>query len=163
MSTQQATETQVVNQDTSSNSNSSSVQQLLHSLVEMSGTQAAQTREMHRNLKRLVVEVERENKKLARNNKPKRTVKQKPVQVTAPMAKWLSSSKVETEDGGYTRQNMMKAVSAYIKSADLQIKENRKSWKPDATLVKLFNLDKKQTYTFMNINGLLSRVVQTAK
>ena len=129
----------------------------------MSGTQATQTREMHRNLKRLVVEVERENKKLARNKKPKRTVKQKPVQVTAPMAKWLSSSKVEAEEGGYTRQNMMKAVSAYIKTADLQIKENRKSWKPDATLIKLFNLDKKQTYTFMNINGLLSRVVQTAK
>ena len=156
MSAQQATE-QTVNQDTTSNS--SSVHQILQSLVEMAGNQASATREMHRSLKRLVVEVEREKKKLERNSKPKRTVKQKPVSVTAPMSKWLSSVKVDAVDGGFTRQAMMKAVSSYIKTADLQLKENRKSWKPDATLVKLFNLDKKQTYTFMNINGLLSRVV----
>ena len=156
MSAQQATE-QTVNQDTTSNS--SSVHQILQSLVEMAGNQASATREMHRSLKRLVVEVEREKKKLERSSKPKRTVKQKPVSVTGPMAKWLASVKVDSVDGGYTRQAMMKAVSSYIKNADLQLKENRKSWKPDATLIKLFNLDKKQTYTFMNINGLLSRVV----
>ena len=54
----------------------------------------------------------------------------------------------------------MKAVSAYIKDKELQIAENRKSWKPDKTLVKLFGLDVKETYTFMNINGLLSRIVE---
>ena len=54
----------------------------------------------------------------------------------------------------------MKAVSAYIKSKELQIAENRKSWKADKELVKLFGLDAKETYTFMNINGLLSRVVE---
>ena len=54
----------------------------------------------------------------------------------------------------------MKAVSAYIKDKELQIAENRKSWKPDKALVKLFGLDVKETYTFMNINGLLSRIVE---
>ena len=152
MSAQQAVENQV-------NTDSSNVQTLLASLVEMAGNQAQATREMHRNLRRLVTEVEREHRKLQKTSRPKRTVKQKPVSVTAAMGKWLSSQSVETQDGGYTRQSMMKAVSSYIKKADLQVAENRKAWKPDATLTKLFNLDKKQTYTFMNINGLLSRVV----
>lgn len=141
----------------------SNVQTLLASLVEMSGQQAQQTREMHRNLKRLVTEVEREQKKLAKSSKPKRTVKQKPVAVSAAMVKFLKGQKVEDQDGGYTRQTMMKAVSAYIKQEKLQLNENKKNWKPDTALLKLFSLDKKQTYTFMNINGLLSRVVQKNK
>ncbi len=154
MSAQSAVETQVNNVESSSN-----VQTLLNSLVEMAGAQAQATREMHRNLRRLVSEVEKEHKKLSKTSRPKRTVKQKPVAVTAAMGKWLASQTVEAQDGGYTRQSMMRAVSAYIKKNDLQVAENRKAWKPDATLTKLFNLDKKQTYTFMNINGLLSRVV----
>lgn len=161
MSAQSAVESQVNNTETTSNS--SSVQSLLASLVEMAGNQAQATREMHRNLRKLVTEVEREHKKLQKTSRPKRTVKQKPVSVTAAMGKWLSAQAVESQEGGYTRQSMMKAVSAYIKKADLQVAENRKAWKPDNTLIKLFNLDKKQTYTFMNINGLLSRVVQQAQ
>ena len=153
MSAQSAVENQV------NTNESSNVQTLLASLVEMAGNQAQATREMHRNLRRLVTEVEREHRKLQKTSRPKRTVKQKPVSVTAAMGKWLASQSVEAQDGGYTRQSMMKAVSSYIKKADLQVAENRKAWKPDATLTKLFNLDKKQTYTFMNINGLLSRVV----
>ena len=79
------------------------------------------------------------------------------------MVKFLKGQKVEDQDGGYTRQTMMKAVSAYIKQEKLQLNENKKNWKPDTALLKLFSLDKKQTYTFMNINGLLSRVVQKNK
>ena len=48
----------------------------------------------------------------------------------------------------------MKAVSQYIKDKKLQLEDNRKSWKADKTLVKLFGLDVKKEYTFMNINGL---------
>ena len=157
MSAQQ-TETQV-NETSNSTSN---VHTILASLVELSGNQAQASREMHRNLKRLVTEVEREQKKLQKTSRPKRTVKQKPVSVTAAMSKWLASQELQPQDGGFTRQSMMRAVSAYIKKADLQVAENRKAWKPDTTLIKLFALDKKQTYTFMNINGLLSRVVQQA-
>ena len=77
------------------------------------------------------------------------------------MHKFLSKQSCETGgDGCYTRQVMMKAVSAYIKLKGLQLEENRKSWKADKELVKLFGLDAKETYTFMNINGLLSRVVE---
>ena len=157
MSSQSQVETQVNDSQSPSN-----VQAILSSLVELAGNQAAASREMHRNLKRLVSEVEREQRKMSKNTRQKRTVKQKPVNVTAAMSKWLVSQDLSPVDGGYTRQAMMKVVSAYIKKSELQVAENRKAWKPDATLTKLFNLDKKQTYTFMNINGLLSRVVQSS-
>jgi chromatin remodeling complex protein RSC6 len=78
------------------------------------------------------------------------------------MATFLTSQNVQAVDGGYTRQTMMKAVSGYIHTHKLQLEENKKEWKPDATLVKLFTLDKTKVYTFMNINGLLSRVVVKA-
>ena len=138
----------------------STVKQMLDALLEISAQQAQNSREMHRNLKKLCTEVEREQKRLARSSKPRRTVRQRPVKVNAAMKKFLEKQSVESQDGGYTRQAMMKAVSAYIKTKELQIAENRKSWKADKELVKLFGLDAKETYTFMNINGLLSRVVE---
>ena len=138
----------------------STVKQMLEALLEISAQQAQQTREMHRNLKKLSQEVDREQRRLQRSSKPRRTVRQRPVSVNAAMKKFLDKQGVTAEDGGYTRQSMMKAVSAYIKSKELQIAENLKSWKADKELVKLFGLDAKETYTFMNINGLLSRVVE---
>jgi len=140
-------------------SDTSTVQQMLNALVDMAAQQAQQTREMHRNLKKLATEVDKEQKKLAKINKPRRTVKQRPVPVTSEMVIFLTKQGLEKDQKGYTRQVMMKAVSAYIKDKKLQLEDNRKSWKADKTLVKLFNLDAKNNYTFMNINGLLSRVV----
>ena len=138
----------------------STVKQMLEALLEISAQQAQQTREMHRNLKKLSQEVDREQRRLQRSSKPRRTVRQRPVSVNAAMKKFLDKQGVTAEDGGFTRQSMMKAVSAYIKTKELQLAENRKSWKADKELVKLFGLDAKETYTFMNINGLLSRVVE---
>lgn len=144
-------------------SETSTVRTMLDALLEISAQQAQQTREMHRNIKKLRQEVDREQKRLQRSSKPRRTVRQRPVSVNAAMKKFLEKQGVQAEDGGYTRQSMMKAVSAYIKTKELQLAENRKSWKADKTLVGLFSLDAKETYTFMNINGLLSRVVETKK
>ena len=150
---------QVQTKESESTTTESTVQQMLTALVDMAAQQAQQTREMHRNLKKLATEVDKEQKRLAKSSKPRRTVKQKPVGVTKEMEKFLTGHGVEKNDAGYTRQVMMKAVSAYIKDKQLQLQDNRKSWKADKTLAKLFDLDPKSHYTFMNINGLLSRVV----
>tara|TARA_B100000925_G_scaffold256442_1_gene210284 strand:- start:37 stop:510 length:474 start_codon:yes stop_codon:yes gene_type:complete len=150
---------QVQTQESESTTTESTVQQMLTALVDMAAQQAQQTREMHRNLKKLATEVDKEQKRLAKSSKPRRTVKQKPVGVTKEMEKFLTSHGVDKNEAGYTRQVMMKAVSAYIKDKQLQLQDNRKSWKADKTLAKLFDLDPKSHYTFMNINGLLSRVV----
>ena len=150
---------QVQTKESESTTTESTVQQMLTALVDMAAQQAQQTREMHRNLKKLATEVDKEQKKLAKINKPRRTVRQRPVAVTSEMVTFLTKQGLEKEQKGYTRQVMMKAVSQYIKDKKLQLEDNRKSWKADKTLVKLFGLDAKKQYTFMNINGLLSRVV----
>jgi chromatin remodeling complex protein RSC6 len=138
---------------------------LLLELTDIAGVLSQQSRELQRTLKNLSSELQKEQKRSTRNiraDRPKRTVVQKPVQVNQAMNTFLTSQNVTAVDGGYTRQVMMKAISGYIHNQKLQLEENKKEWKPDATLVKLFNLDKTKVYTFMNINGLLSRVVLKA-
>lgn len=138
----------------------STVSTTLASLVSLVDSQAKSFRDMHRQLKKLEKEVVREHKRLSKIQKPKRKVVQKPATVNATMTKFLKGRTVEAhQEGGYTRQVMMRAVSAYIKDKGLQLEENKKQWKPDGTLQKLFTLDKTTLYTFMNINGLISRVV----
>ncbi len=135
---------------------------LLQELTDVAGVLAQQSRELQKTLKNLGAELQKEQKRSSRNVRvagPKRTVVQKPVQVNQDMTKFLTSQNIQPVDGGYTRQAMMKAISGYIHTHKLQLEENKKEWKPDATLVKLFSLDKTKLYTFMNINGLLSRVV----
>ncbi len=113
-------------------------------------------------VKKLTKEMEKEKKRIARH-KPKRSVKQNPQLVTSEMQTFMKKHTpegiVEKHGDSYTRQNMMKTVSAYIKKHDIQNPENRKQWSgKDKTLKKLFKLDSKW-YTFMQINGLLSRIV----
>ena len=117
-------------------------------------------RELHKSLKKLEKEVVREHKRLSKVQRPKRKVVQKPVTVSSKMRKFLTKQKEpEHANGGWTRQVMMRVVAHYVKEKDLQIAENRKNWKPDSTLKKLFDLENGKLYSFMNINGLISRVV----
>ena len=134
----------------------------LSAIAALVDEQVNMWRTISKNLKKAEKEIAREHKRLRSVPKTKRTVVQKPIKVNNQMHEFLKSQKVVQEgapDGEYTRQVMMKAVSAYIKEAKLQLKENMKKWKPDATLTKLFGLKKGEEYTFMNINGLISRVV----
>ena len=87
--------------------------------------------------------------------KAKRQVKQTPV---LSIAIHLEGQSVASEEGKWTRQVMMRAISAYIKTKDLQLAEDKKKW-VDFDSTKLFSLEKGSLYTFMNINGLISRVV----
>ena len=137
----------------------SSVSSTLSEVSALVEQQSKSFKELQRQLKKLEKAVIREHKRHSRISRPKRTVVQRPISVTKSMQKFLKKLDVSQHvDGGWTRQVMMKAVSTYIKKKDLQLAENRKQWKPDATLVKLFSLDNKKLYTFMNINGLISRI-----
>ena len=134
-----------------------SAKQLLEQLVIDSNDIQQQYKAWNLKVKRLSKEMDREVKRLAKS-KPKRVVKQKPQLVTSSMQKFMATNVGETSDS-YTRQVMMKAVSSYIKKQDLQNKDNRKQWKKDKTLDKLFGLED-EWYTFMQINGLLTRVIK---
>ena len=161
-STSTSTPTTVVNEVSTTETvecETSSVSTTLSEVSALVEQQSKSFKELQRQLKKLEKEVIREHKRHSRISRPKRTVVQRPISVSKSMQKFLKKLEVEQHaDGGWTRQVMMKAVSTYIKKKDLQLAENRKQWKPDSTLVKLFGLDNKQLYTFMNINGLISRV-----
>jgi len=138
----------------------SSVSDTLSELLATVEQQQRSMRDLHRQLKKLEKEVIREHKRLSKVQRPKRKVVQKPVTVSKAMRKFLTKMKEpEHADGGWTRQVMMRVVAAYVKVKDLQIADNRKNWKPDSTLTKLFSLESGKLYSFMNINGLISRVV----
>ena len=141
----------------------STVTDTLEGLIMAADASAKSLTDMKRQLKSLNKLIAKDYKKMAKASKikTKRVVKQRPVIVNDRMNKFMKTRKIEQhqEGGGFTRQVMMRAVSAYIKEKDIQIETNRKQWKPDSKLEKLFSLDKKQLYTFMNINGLISRVV----
>jgi len=165
MSTQP--ESEIVNEQTSTTDSTStqpsltsSVSDTLSELLATVEQQQRSMRDLHRQLKKLEKEVIREHKRLSKVQRPKRKVVQKPVVVSKTMRKFLTKMKEpEHADGGWTRQVMMRVVAAYVKTKDLQIADNRKNWKPDSTLTKLFALESGKLYSFMNINGLISRVV----
>ena len=138
---------------------SSEIKHLLASLLEESSNLQSQYKVWHANVKKLAKEMEKEQKKLAKA-KPRRIVRQKPQLVTKPMQTFMAKVGSEKSES-YTRQVMMKQVSAYIKVQTLQNQANKKQWKADKKLQKLFDLKTgpNDWYTFMQINGLISRVV----
>uniref|UniRef100_A0A6C0EI64 DM2 domain-containing protein n=1 Tax=viral metagenome TaxID=1070528 RepID=A0A6C0EI64_9ZZZZ len=142
----------------------SSVKSILNQLIEESTNMQTSHKLWHNSLKQLSKEMDKEVKKVIKS-RPKRKVVQKPQKVTDKMQKFMKKyppaldEGVELEHNGlYTRQIMMKAVSGYIKSANIQNPENKKQWAKDKVLTPIFGL-KDDWYTFMQINGLLSRVV----
>lgn len=149
-------------EQSTSQSGATTLSATLAALGEQVDLQMRSFRDMSKALKRLEKEVAREHKRLSKTPKVKRTVKQTPTAVNAAMSKFLTAQGVEGVDGKWTRQSMMKGISTYIKEKDLQLADDKKKWKPDSTLTKLFSLEKGSLYTFMNINGLISRVVVKA-
>lgn len=141
-----------------------SVKSILNQLIEESAKLQSTHKVWHNTLKQLTKEMDKEQKRVIRS-RPKRKVVQKPQQVTDKMQKFmkkysptLDEGVVLEHNGTYTRQVMMKAVSGYIKSSNIQNPENKKQWAKDKVLTPIFGLTD-PWYTFMQINGLLSRVV----
>jgi len=136
----------------------SEVKLLLQSLLDDSAKLQSMYKSWNTTLKSLEKEMDREQKKIVKS-RPKRQVNQKPQNVSSAMCSFMKKHAKDVEASDcFTRQVMMRAVSAYIKEHKLQNAENKKQWGGDKTLKSLFKLDK-PFYTFMEINGLISRVV----
>ena len=60
-----------------------------------------------------------------------------------------------------TKAEVMKSISEYIKTKNLQVKDNKRKFSPDAKLTKVFGMPKGNQVTFVEINkhvsGHLSR------
>lgn len=140
----------------------SSVESLMQTLILDAGELQNMYKQWFSTVKKLSVEMKKEKKKMSKK-KTKRKVNQKPQKVSNAMRKFMKkyceNTEVDHSLGAYTRQSMMKTVSSYIKSKNIQNQENKKQWSgKEKKLKSLFGL-KQEWYTFMQINGLLSRVI----
>jgi len=142
----------------------STVNTLFDALLKDANSLQSLYRSWVSNMKKLSKEMEKEKKRLIKL-KPKRKVRQNPQKVSEAMQVFMKEHTPSelniTHGDSYTRQIMMKTVSSYIKKSNLQNEANKKQWTgKDKTLKKIFTLEE-DWYTFMQINGLLSRVIQT--
>ena len=114
----------------------------------------------------LVKALKKERKSLSKSGKTqKKEIKQVPQKVTSEMQKFIEKnfSDEANKEGMYTRQQLMRLLSSYIKKQNIQNPENKKQWSgKEKTLKKLFKLDQ-EWYTFMQVNGILSSVIVKAQ
>ena len=142
-------------------SNEITSKSIVNKLIDDVTLRISSDKELLVTLKKLSKEIDRDHKRLTKNNKIKRKIKQTPQKVTKPMNDFISANFPDkySDEAMYTRQDLMKLLSAYIKKQDIQNPENKKQWSgTEKTLKKIFGLDQ-QWYTFMQINGLLTGVI----
>lgn len=163
---QSVNDTTTTTSTTTTTPEENAVNTLMDSLLLEAGELQSMYKQWFKNVQNLSKAMQRERKNLSRK-RTKRPVNQKPQKVLKKMRKFMEANCVDKEydhtTGAYTRQLMMKTVSVYIQEKNIQNPENKKEWSgTNSTLKKLFGLDK-PWYTFMQINGLLSRVVVKPK
>ena len=89
----------------------------------------------------------RKYKKKVRNEK-----KEKLVKVSKDLVKFMKLGL----EGVTTRTQAMKYISNYVHDKNLQIQENKRNFRADKDLAKLFNLKLDHELTFLQINHQLS-------
>ena len=127
---------------------------LIHNVLELSKT----ARELvvdAKNLKKTFIMVRKETKK----NKKKDKQPQKKMKPSPNLVKFLKLSK----DTNYTRADIMKGISAYVKTHNLQIEDDKRKFLPNGPLMKLFGLTKETVtkMTFIEINKYISQHLTT--
>ena len=77
---------------------------------------------------------------------------QEPMNLSKDLEKFLS-----LEHGTkLTKAEVMRSVSSYIKTKGLQLEENKRKFKPDTKMSKLFSMNKNTEFTFVEINKHVS-------
>ena len=116
-------------------------------LFEEMSSISKRTKELHENLKliqKTCKQAEKQSKKKKRN------------QTKNSLSKDLENF-LSVEQGTHlTKAEVMKGISKYIKEKNLQLSENKRQFKPDKKLHKVFGMDTKQALTFVEIGGHIS-------
>jgi len=94
--------------------------------------------------------------KVCKNAEKQVKIQKKKVQVPLNLSQDLEKFLGVTKGTQLTKAEVMKGVSEYIKNNDLQIKENRRKFKPNKHLHKIFGMDVKDSLTFVEINKHVS-------
>jgi chromatin remodeling complex protein RSC6 len=98
---------------------------------------------------RLLQKSFRTAEKQAKTHKKKAQV---PLNLSCDLQKFLGVSKGTL----LTKAEVMKGVSDYIKTNNLQLEENRRKFKPNKQLNKIFGMSTSQSLTFVEINKHVS-------
>ena len=124
------------------------VDTLFKGLYEELALAGKQVRSIQDNLKGL----NREFRALDRQNKARKKRPQVALSLSKDLEKFLS-----VEHGTkLTKAEVMKSISSYIKSKNLQVAENRRQFVPNKQLSKIFNLKTPYSMTFVEINKHVS-------
>ena len=103
--------------------------------------------------KSIYKEYRRERTKLSRNRRKKNNTKiHLPMSVSAQLRKFLSLGSDEL----ISKKDVMGRISAYVKTKNLQLAENKRQFKPNTALRRLFGLKKSKPMTFVEINKYIS-------
>ena len=112
-----------------------------------------ENRELQYEVKELYKEFKRERTKLSKHRRKKNNTKiHMPMKVTKELTKFLSL-KAGTL---LSKKTAMQQVSTYVKKNNLQLKDNRRMFKPNAKLRRLFKMEKSVPMTFVEINKYIS-------
>ena len=106
------------------------------------------TREIQDNF-RILQKTIRSAEKQVKQNKKKSQVK---MHLSSSLEKFLSVDKGTL----LTKAEVMKGVSEYIKSNNLQCEENKRRFRPNKQLHKIFGMNTKESLTFVEINKHVS-------
>lgn len=117
------------------------------------GNVNSSTRDIHTQVKALQRTVRRERAKLSKNRRKKNNTKiHMPMTITKELAKFLGVNATTL----ISKKDVMGLVSKYVKDNNLQITSNKRQFKPNTKLRKLFGLKKSVPMTFVEINKHIS-------
>jgi len=118
------------------------------SIYELLNTHNKQTREIQETLRGL----QKTTKGAARQAKTNKKKFQEKLNLSNDLAKFLSV------DSGVklTKAEVMKSVSEYIKTNNLQLEENKRRFKPNKQMSKIFEMKQSDKLTFVEINKHVS-------
>jgi len=118
------------------------------SIYELLNTHNKQTREIQDTLRGL----QKTTKGAVRQVKTNKKKFQEKLNLSNELAKFLSV------DSGVklTKAEVMKSVSDYIKTNNLQLEENKRRFKPNKQMAKIFEMKQSDKLTFVEINKHVS-------
>jgi len=105
-----------------------------------------------RDLQEQVRKIQRTFKYADKQTRIRKKKPQEKMSLSSDLCKFLSV----TSATKLTKAEVMKSISEYIKSKNLQVKDNKRKFSPDAKLTKVFGMPKSAQLTFVEINKHVS-------
>jgi chromatin remodeling complex protein RSC6 len=105
-----------------------------------------------RDLQEQVRKIQRTFKYAEKQTRTRKKKPQEKMNLSSDLAKFLSVN----SSTKLTKAEVMKSISEYIKTKNLQVKDNKRKFSPDAKLTKVFGMPKSSQLTFVEINKHVS-------